>query len=94
MCFVSYRTKSERVLAVKYVEHYKKTKYDSPVQENLHWTLDEAKKNKRTIIYIFANGVPNQVPEKFVLTSENLHNWHQTLEHIANAIDMPEGICQ
>lgn len=67
-------------------------KYESPVEENLHWSLDKAKKNKRTIIYIFANGRPNQVPEKFVLTMKDLRNWLQTLEHMANAIDMPEGI--
>lgn len=87
-----YKTKSELGFRTQYLEHYKKTKLTHSVHEELHWTLDEAKKNKRTIIYIFANGRRNQVPVKYVLTTQNLRNWQQTLEHMANAIDMPEGI--
>lgn len=89
-----YRTKSESIIPVKYIEHYKKTYYEAPFQENLHMTLNKTKTNKRTIIYVFANGRRNQVPEKFVLTTEDLHNWYKTLNHIAQAIDMPEGICK
>lgn len=94
MYAIRYRTKSECAFPVKYIEHYKKTKYESPLQENLHWSLDEARKNKRTIIYVFINGKSNQTPEKFVLTADELHNWYQTVEHMAKAIDMPEGICK
>lgn len=87
-------TLNERATTVKYIEHYKKTKYPSPIQENLHWSLDESRKNNRTIIYVFANGRINQKPEKFVLTTEDLRHWDETMEHIAQAIDMPEGICK
>lgn len=51
-------------------------------------------KKKRTIIYVFANGRLNQIPEKFVLIDRDFNNWFQTLDHIAKAIDMPEGVCK
>lgn len=70
-----------------YVEHYRK-EVDTP---GLHECLDLARKKNRIVIHLFANGRSNQIPVKFVLTSQDLKDWTRILEHMAAMLDIPEG---
>lgn len=57
-----------------------------------YWALDQAQKNKRTVIYVFQNGLKLQSAVKFVLIESDLYNWPRTLRHIGDKLDKPEGV--
>lgn len=90
---LSYQTESEHNITrrCKCTKLYSK---HASVQEGpaKYWALDQAQKNKRTVIYVFQNGLKLQSAVKFVLIESDLYNWPRTLRHIGDKLDKPEGV--
>ncbi|KAL3280729.1 hypothetical protein HHI36_003965 [Cryptolaemus montrouzieri] len=85
-----YRTTSETNIKLKPTEYYP-TELLSLDDQKKYPCLIETMRRGRTIIYVFANGKKTS-PKKVVLIKSDYKAWDAILTHIANILDIPEGV--